>query len=148
MIPVIGQAGPITAFLDGELGIENVEVSSLTYRMDWDRKRITGQINGLEAVQQSVAKILRTDRFEHLIYSSDYGTEWGLVLGKDRLLVRAEIKRVISEALLQDERITGLEDMEVAFNSDGLIIYCTVLTHYGNFQLRKEMNEIVRGSDV
>lgn len=148
MIPVIGQAGPITAFVDGELGFENVEVSSLTYRMDWDRKRITGQINGLEAVQQSVAKILRTDRFEHLIYSFDYGTEWGLVLGKDRLLVRAEIKRVIGEALLQDERITGLEDMEVAFNSDGLSIYCTVLTRYGNFQLRKEMNEIVRGSDV
>lgn len=148
MIPAIGKAGPISSLVDGGQDLENIEVSSLTYRMDWDKKRITGQMNGLEAVQQAAAKILRTDRFEHLIYSSDYGTEWSLVLGKDRLLVRAEVRRVISEALLQDERITGLEDMEITFTGDGLSIYCTVLTRYGDFQLRKEMNESVRGSDV
>lgn len=83
MIPAIGKAGPITALLEGEVNLERGESPSLTYRMDWERKRITGQTDGLEAVQQAAAKILRTDRFEHLIYSSDYGTEWRLVLGRD-----------------------------------------------------------------
>ncbi|KWX80318.1 hypothetical protein AMQ84_04180 [Paenibacillus riograndensis] len=141
MIPVIGNAGPITAPLEGDTSLENTEMSSLTYRMDWDKKRITSRLDGLEAVQQAVAKMLRTDRYEHLIYSSDYGTEWGLVLGKDRLLVRAEIRRIVSEALLQDERIIGLEDTEVSFNGDNLSFNCKVITQYGNFELRKEMSE-------
>ncbi|MNC13131.1 hypothetical protein D3C75_608650 [compost metagenome] len=84
---------------------------------------------------------MRTDRYEHLIYSSDYGTEWGLVLGKDRLLVRAEIRRIVSEALLQDERIIRLEDTAVSFNGDNLSFSCKVITQYGNFELRKEMSE-------
>jgi hypothetical protein len=143
MIPAIGKSGPITALLEGEVNLERGESPSLTYRMDWDRKRITGQADGLEAVQQAAAKILRTDRFEHLIYSSDYGTEWQLVLGKDRLLVRAEIRRVISEALLQDERILSLENIEVSFNGDNLTFDCKVVTRYGDFQLGKEWNEDV-----
>ncbi len=141
MIPEIGNAGPITATLEGDTSLENTEMSSLTYRMDWDKKRITGRLDGLEAVQQAVAKILRTDRYEHLIYSSDYGTEWGLVLGKDRLLARAEIRRIVSEALLQDERIIRLEDTTVSFNGDNLSFSCKVITQYGNFELRKEMSE-------
>lgn len=143
MIPVIGQAGPITTLLEGEVNLERGETPSLTYRMDWDRKRITGQTDGLEAVQQAAAKILRTERFEHLIYSSDYGTEWRLVLGKDRLLVRAEIRRIVTEALLQDERILSLENMEVSFTGDHLTFECQVITRYGNFQLRREWNEDV-----
>lgn len=141
MIPVIGNAGPITALLEGEALIGNTEASSLTYRMDWDKKRMTGRLDGLEAVQQAAAKILRTDRYEHLIYSSDYGTEWSLVLGKDRLLVRAEIRRIVSEALLQDERIIGLEGTQVSINGDNLSFNCNVITLYGNFQLRKEWSE-------
>lgn len=143
MIPVIGQAGPITALLEGEVNLERRESPSLTYRMDWDRKRIIGQTDGLEAVQQATAKILRTERFEHLIYSSDYGTEWRLVLGKDRLLVRAEIRRIVTEALLQDERILSLENIEVSFTGDHLTFECQVITRYGKFQLRREWDEDV-----
>ncbi|MBT2293250.1 DUF2634 domain-containing protein [Paenibacillus albidus] len=140
MIPDIGQAGPIPSRQADPAALEAMESASRTYRMDWDKQRITGQIDGLEAVKQAVAKILRTLRYEHLIYSSDYGTEWNLVLGQDRLLVRAEIKRIVSEALLQDDRITALEDMLVTFNGDDLTLSCTVVTRYGNFQWRKEMD--------
>lgn len=143
MIPAIGKAGPITALLQSEDNLKQGESPSLTYRLDWEKKRITGQTDGLEAVQQAATKILQTDRFDYLIYSSDYGTEWQLVLGKDRLLVRAEIRRVISEALLQDERILSLEHIEVSFTGDHLTFVCQVVTRYGNFQLRKEWNEDV-----
>lgn len=140
MIPEIGQAGPIPSRQADPAALEDMESPSRTYRMDWDKQRITGQTDGLEAVKQAVAKILRTLRYEHLIYSSDYGTEWNLVLGQDRLLVRAEIKRIVGEALLQDDRITALEDMLVTFSGDDLALSCTVVTRYGNFQWRKEMD--------
>ncbi len=143
MIPEIGAAGPITTLLAGDSTLESAEVPSLTYRMDWDGKRILSHVDALKAVEQAAVKILRTDRYEHLIYSSNYGTEWNLVLGKDRLLARSEIKRIVSEALLQDERITALEALDVAFIGDALNIYCNVITRYGNFQLRKELKESV-----
>lgn len=86
---------------------------SLTYQMDWESRRIGGQVDGLEAVKQAAIKVLQTSRYEYLIYSTDYGTEWKLVLGQDRLLARPELRRLISDALLQDERIQALEDVEI-----------------------------------
>ncbi|MHA6533056.1 DUF2634 domain-containing protein [Paenibacillus sp. BAC0078] len=141
MIPVIGKAGPITSTLESETISESLEIPSLTYRMDWERKRILGTIDALEAVKQAAVKVLQTERYEHLIYSSDYGTEWNLVLGRDRLLARSELRRSISEALLEDERIRSLEDVEISFNGDTVILNCTVVTYYGNFEIRKEWNE-------
>jgi len=140
MIPAIGKDGPIISLLQGQTSGETAEQPSLTYRMDWEKKRISGSIDGLEAVQQAAVKILQTDRYEQLIYSFNYGTEWNLVLGADRLLVRSEIRRVLSEALLQDDRIIGIEDMEVLFSGDNLTVEFTVVTQYGNFQMRKEMS--------
>lgn len=112
MIPAIGRSGPVTGALEGNVSAV-VNAPSLTYRMDWERGRIGGQVDGLEAVKQAAIKVLQTSRYEHLIYSTDYGTEWKLVLGQDRLLARPELRRLISDALLQDERIQALEDVEI-----------------------------------
>ncbi|MNJ04986.1 hypothetical protein D3C73_1660170 [compost metagenome] len=65
------------------------------------------------------------------------------MLGKDRLLVRSELRRIVTEALLQDERISGLEDVEITFNGDTVSFSCTVVTYYGNFVLRKELIDSV-----
>ncbi|WP_150273205.1 DUF2634 domain-containing protein [Paenibacillus tepidiphilus] len=139
MIPVIGRLGPITASLENAAASGSM-APSLTYRMDWERKRLVGRVDGLEAVKQAAAKILQTWRYEHLIYSADYGTEWRLVLGKDRLLARAELRRVVTEALLQDDRIERLEDSGIEFSGDNVSFSCLVVTRYGNFELRKEMS--------
>ncbi|WP_405104525.1 DUF2634 domain-containing protein [Paenibacillus sp. FSL K6-1217] len=116
---------------------------SLTYRMDWERGRIGGRVDGLEAVKQAAVKVLQTSRYEHLIYSTDYGTEWKLVLGQDRLLARPELRRLISDALLQDERILALEDVEIFFDGDNVSFSCIAVTVYGDLELRKEGIESV-----
>ena len=138
MIPAIGRSGPITASLEAGNVLASGASPSLTYRLDFERKRISGRTDGLDAVKQAAVKVLQTSRFEHLIYSSDYGTEWNLVLGQDRLLARPELRRIVSEALLQDERIRELEDVEILFNGDTVDFSCTAVTYYGNFELRKE----------
>ncbi|OMF23381.1 DUF2634 domain-containing protein [Paenibacillus sp. FSL H8-0259] len=137
MIPAIGRSGPVTAALEGSATASGFS-PSLTYRMDFEHKRIAGRMDGLEAVKQAAVKVLQTARFEHLIYSPNYGAEWSLVLGQDRLLARPELRRIVSEALLQDERIQQLEDVEILFNGDTVSFSCTAVTVYGNFELRKE----------
>lgn len=143
MIPAVGRSGPIKGLLEEDAPGQSVMSPSLTYRMDWGLKRITGTVDALEAVRQAAIKVLQTERYEFLIYSADYGTEWNLLLGKDRLLVRAELQRIVSEALLQDERIRGLEQAEITFNGDQVSFNCTVVTYYGNFELRKELIDSV-----
>lgn len=138
MIPAMGKDGPIANSLAGNANASSGVIPSLTYRMDFERKRIAGRIDGLEAVKQAAVKVLQTARFEHLIYSTDYGTEWNLVLGQDRLLARAELRRLIREALLQDGRIQDITDVEILFNGDTVSFSCTAVTYYGNFELSKE----------
>ncbi|WNS42850.1 DUF2634 domain-containing protein [Paenibacillus sp. MMS20-IR301] len=138
MIPAIGRSGPISASLNSGNVLISGNSPSLTYRIDWERGRIAGLADGLEAVKQAAVKVLQTNRFEHLIYSPDYGMEWNLVLGQDRLLVRPELRRLISEALLQDERIQELTDVDIQFSGDTVSFSCTAVTVYGSFELRKE----------
>lgn len=47
-----------------------------TYKMDFERKRIGGMIDGKEAVVQAIWKILSTTRFAHLIYDDQYGCDF------------------------------------------------------------------------
>lgn len=84
-----------------------------TYKMDLDTGRVVGMVDGVEAMKQVILKILLTERFAFLIYSWNYGIELNAVVGKSFQVFSSEIKRVISEALLADSRITDVTDFAV-----------------------------------
>ncbi|ASS76810.1 hypothetical protein CIG75_18930 [Tumebacillus algifaecis] len=123
----------------GEETLEETEQPSRTYRIDWSEKRAIGTVDGIEAVTQSVYKILQTDRFENLIYSSDYGAEYAGLHGNQRQYIQSELRRRIREALLQDDRITGVEAMEFRFGADSVLVEFTVVSTFGNAQIRQEV---------
>ncbi|CAH0122421.1 hypothetical protein PAE9249_04971 [Paenibacillus sp. CECT 9249] len=120
--------------------LEIVRQPSLTYRIDWKNKRIAGMIDDLDAIRQAVVKILQTERFLYLIYTTDYGTEWNGLLGKDRLYVQSELKRRVREALLQDERITDVDDFRFRFDGDAATVAFTVVSIYGSFEQEVRRN--------
>lgn len=116
-------------------------MSGLTYKVDWERGIIAGKVDGLDSVKQAVLKILTTERYQHLIYSDNYGTEWRQILGKDHLYVRAEIRRMITEALLQDDRIQTISDFSTSWtSSEDIRVVFTVETLYGAFQIDEEVS--------
>ncbi|SMF72475.1 Protein of unknown function [Paenibacillus uliginis N3/975] len=120
---------------------EYVDQPSLTYRLNLEEGTISGQVDGLLAIKQAVAKMLQTRRFEHLIYSSDYGQELDAVIGRDPLWAYAEIERHIKEALLQDDRILSVEDMNITFAGEQAMAEFTVRSVYGAFDMKKEMTK-------
>ncbi|RED64676.1 DUF2634 domain-containing protein [Cohnella lupini] len=123
-----------------ELGDDfDLQSTSLTYRFDPKSGLISGKIDGIEAVKQAVFKILQTERFQYLAYDSDYGIEMISLLGQDRRIYRSELKRRIEEALLQDERIDAVEDMEVSFQENAVLARFTVVTPIGSFQASQEV---------
>lgn len=100
----IGQAVTITPA---------AERPTRTYKVDFDTGRVAGFVDETEAMKQAIFKILSTERFLYLIYSWNYGIELNAVVGKSYPVFSSEIKRVITEALLADSRITDVTDFQV-----------------------------------
>ncbi|WP_019123711.1 DUF2634 domain-containing protein [Brevibacillus massiliensis] len=70
--------------------VEEQQQPSLTWKLDPEKKRITGMIDGLEAVKQAVGIMLRTERFRYLIYSFNFGSELKGLIGLSPLFVQSE----------------------------------------------------------
>lgn len=86
---------------------------SRTYRLDLVRKRVTSMIDGQDAIIQAVRKILYTERYAYVIYSSQYGVELDRLVGQEYDFIVSDIKRTLTEALLVDNRIISLENFEM-----------------------------------
>ena len=116
------------------------EQPSLTWRLDVERGKVSGMIDNLEAVKQAVLAILNTERFQYLIYSPNYGFESRGMLGKSRLVVQSEFKRRITEALMQDDRVSEVTDFAIAFEGDTAVAAFTVISEYGSFRQEVILN--------
>lgn len=111
---------------------------SRTFRMNHDPKKIYGTIDQIKAVEQSVFLILNTERYEYLIHSWNYGVEFKTLIGKDIDYVIPEIERRIREALLQDDRITAVDNFTFQVeNKKQVLTTFTVTCIYGpiNFEM-------------
>lgn len=122
--------------------IETAQLPTRTYFLDLERGRCAGMVDGLKAMEQAVFKLLKTIRFAHMIYSEDYGFE--NMIGYERLFVRGELPRRIKEALLQDERITAVENFRLEFEKDNAYVSFSCPTLYGDVVVLREVIDYVR----
>lgn len=107
------------------------EPSSKTYWVDWETGLIRGFCNGLKAVEQAIYKILNTQRYEHIIYSWNYGAELSGLFGQPAPYVYSEIKRLVGEALLSDSRIASVDDFSFEKQRGKIRVRFTAVTQYG-----------------
>ncbi len=113
---------------------------SRTYRVNWDSGRIVGTIPAesdedsyLDALRQFVYKALQSRRFVNIIYDEDYGSEIEEMqkMGYPRELLKSELQRLITEALVYDERIASVEGFEFIFGRDDLLVKFLVTSARG-----------------
>jgi hypothetical protein len=116
------------------LNTQLTEQPSRTWKLDFERGRVTGTIDGLDAVRQSVSKIVHTERFRYLIYDADYGIELDGLVGRDPVFVQSELRRRIREALTQDDRIESVTDFQIDIAGDTATVRFTVVSSFGSFQ--------------
>lgn len=112
---------------------------SKTWYIDFDRKVTTRFINDAEAVKQSAILALSTERYEYNIYSDQYGVELRELFGESMPYVMSEVKRRVEEALIQDDRITGVGNFEFTRDKRTLCVTFTVTSTAGNFKLETEV---------
>lgn len=116
-----------------------VNESSLTWYCDQVSGRINGTCDGYTAVKQAVEIILNTERFKWQIYSPSSGTEYRGLLGQDEGYVAVELQRRIREALLMDNRVTGISNYAYTLSDGSLIASFTVNTVYGSIPEQAEV---------
>lgn len=91
---------------------------SYTYAMkipddETSESAFVGKVDDVEAKEQAIRKILSTERYEHEIYSWDYGIEIKDLFGMDIPFVMSEIKTRITDAILQDDRFESVDNFKV-----------------------------------
>lgn len=116
---------------------EVTEQTSKTYYLNIEKNTISNFCDGIEAMKQAIYCILNTERFEHLIYSWNYGIELKHLIGENTTFVIPELERVITEALLQDTRITEVNNFEFEVNENSIIAKFKVITIVGEIESEK-----------
>lgn len=110
-----------------------------TFFMDFERNTITGNINGLTASAQAARLILDTERYGYIIYSYLYGTEIAGLFGRPANYACSELKRRITEALKQDDRIKEVSDFSFEPKKGTIKVAFIVHTIFGELQMEKEI---------
>lgn len=120
--------------------IETVEFPNKTYKLDYENGRISGIIEGIEAVRQSVFKILNTERYDNIIYSWNYGVEFNSLIGLDYEFTSNDIQRQIKEALLEDDRILDVYEFNISKTGNNMTVSFIVGSTEGEFTMEVELN--------
>lgn len=104
--------------------------ASRTYRVL--NGRVVGWIDNKQALRQAIEKLLHTERYMHEIYTDEYGIELQALIGENFDLVEAEIGRIIKEALLADDRVVNVENIQATkLDSTSLLITFSVESIFG-----------------
>ncbi|EAC8001230.1 DUF2634 domain-containing protein [Listeria monocytogenes] len=116
----------------------DVPLPSKTYKLV--NGRVVGFIDDLDAVRQAVEKILRTERFEWIIYTESYGIELSDLIGEQIELVKAEVERLITESILIDDRVLSIEDFTISGEEKNTLwVSFNVVTMFGMLNFKKEV---------
>lgn len=118
---------------------EEVAQPSRTYKLDLKRKRIVGYADGREAIEQAIYKALSTERYEHLIYTWNYGAEIAKLFGQPIPYVYSELKRLITEALTHDDRIESVDAFSFSHVKNKVHVQFIAHTIAGEIEITKEV---------
>lgn len=108
------------------------------YGIDFGTGKLTGKIvEGLEAIKVWIWLAMRTARYRFVIYSWDYGIELEDLIGKGYTdeYIKSEVERMIEDALLINNNILSITDIEVKRNNDKISASFTANTLYGEVSI-------------
>lgn len=110
---------------------ERVIYPSYTYKAYFDKERVNGHTDELDALVQSVYCRLRTQRGQFPIYGELYGLPLNELIGQTAPLVYVNITSAITETLLDDDRITGVGNFVYDVSGNSVTVSFQVSSVFG-----------------
>lgn len=109
------------------------------YGINFKTMALTGEIvEGVDALAIWCYFALKTARYRFRAYTWQYGSEIETIIGKGYGInyTKSEIERFISDCVKCHPNISGIENTEMSFESDGrLLVHFTLVTDFGNKDL-------------
>jgi phage terminase large subunit-like protein len=112
---------------------ENVQEDTKTFAINTKTNNISGFVDGLDALIQSVYLMLNIEADQYIIYPYTYGVNTLDLIGKPVYYVEAVLPDRIKETLLSDDRITDVSDFEFTADKSKLHVKFIVTSIYGTF---------------
>ena len=128
--------------LPEDIELEDVEMEDLptnTFLVDGESEQIAGMNDGIEAMRQAVEIMLTTKRFNHQIYTENFGIELDDLIGEDPDYIESVLPDRVREAFSIDERILGEQNYTFTTVGSSMLITFEVVTVFGTFSTEVEI---------
>lgn len=129
---------PDIEMLNEELEFDDEIQPSLTFGIDFENNRIINMIDEVDAVKQAIHLMISTERFQHEIFTDDYGRELNELIGSEIHYVLPEIERRVTEALMEDDRILSVGDFEFIRQGEEVTFITEIETVFGEIEYESE----------
>lgn len=124
--------------ISSDIGLDDNKHITKTYFLDFENKRINGYIEGKEAIEQAIHKILDTKRYAFEIYDWSYGSQISELIGSNMMKAQMLIEGYIEDALLTDNRIEKIENFTIENDFNKMSIKFDVITNLGIIPVETE----------
>ena len=119
--------------------VQTIILPSKTYKIDNDR--ISGYIDGIDAIKQAVYHILQVERYSSPIYDDNYGVELEQYQGVDFEYIETTIEDTLREALTQDNRINDVIVTNIErISNDIALVEFDVISTQGKVTMEVNLN--------
>ena len=112
--------------------VKTISYPSTTWLVDPKTGRCDATADGIEVMEQAVEIHLSVERFRYVIFTPNFGNELKTLLGKRRDYVKAQIIRMVEDALSVDDRINGVDGFTFEDGEDSVTAFFNVHTIYGD----------------
>lgn len=120
--------------------LEFITENSKTYLINQvkdNKVRIKNKTDGIDAVKQAIYLILSIERYNYIMFSWNYGVELTDLFGREKQYVIPELERRIREALIQDDRISDVNDFRFSINRNEYTVTFNAKTIFGEVDIKK-----------
>lgn len=124
-------------------GIEDIQEEKKAYKafgIDFEKKKISGIIDGKEALDQAVKLALMTQRYRYAAFSHYYGTDYTDVFEEGEQKAMGKLKNAICDSLCCDERIKAVDNFSFEKKGKSMYVKFRVLSIYGETENEIEVS--------
>lgn len=115
--------------------LDNDKEVTRVFEIDWDSNRLLSRhIDGVKAVGQMIDVVCAIELEESIIMPDWFGNEFSELYGMPRSYVKANIERLIREALSTDSRVTGFDNFIITDLPHAIKVKFNVICHDSVFE--------------
>lgn len=122
-----------------DIDLAEARMPSFTFKVNSETQKVKGFTDLADALSQAIFHILSIERYQYVIYPQSYGSEIADLIGRPKDYAASELKRTISEALLQDDRIESVDNWSFEFGRNTVTASFTVSSIFGEFEIRGDL---------